>query len=370
MNCPKCSAALESLEIEGVDLHLCPNCKGIWFDRDELAYYLTLHEDIPDLNKVLPEAHPTSHPCPRCGNQLEEMRFSASDDLLIDRCPKCRGIWFDENELGKAKEIAAGREENESKINAVMKSFDEQVKISFSSSPEIRYRRYFSIFMLSPLLLTFGYIFITLLTGSISRTRTHAPQTNPNSANMLNSLFRQDPNGNETRRIPGRPFCPTCRGKGKLVTYCPDCDGTGRQIQLGTNAVYRKILCDECRGTGRRSGVLQIVKCASCDGSGWMITSEKICPRCKGVGQIKDASGWMDCPECDGAGTIPPDMKLCRECLGTGEIETGSDEVCKKCYGLGTRIVVQSGGIACNRCSGTGILSETTCPTCNGVGRI
>ncbi len=36
MNCPKCEAELESRNVEGVELNRCPTCKGHWFDDQEL----------------------------------------------------------------------------------------------------------------------------------------------------------------------------------------------------------------------------------------------------------------------------------------------------------------------------------------------
>src|ERR687883_1950902 len=46
--------------------------------------------------------------CPRCDGRLHEMVF---DDVRIDRCDKCHGIWLDAGELEQiiAKENASGR---------------------------------------------------------------------------------------------------------------------------------------------------------------------------------------------------------------------------------------------------------------------
>jgi len=34
--------------------------------------------------------------CPKCGSDLEEINFN---DVMIDRCIACRGIWLDAGEL-------------------------------------------------------------------------------------------------------------------------------------------------------------------------------------------------------------------------------------------------------------------------------
>ena len=40
--------------------------------------------------------------CPKCKSPMEEVTF---DQVKIDRCTSCRGIWFDEFELTDLKEI-------------------------------------------------------------------------------------------------------------------------------------------------------------------------------------------------------------------------------------------------------------------------
>jgi hypothetical protein len=46
--------------------------------------------------------------CPRCDGKLHEMTF---DDVRIDRCDKCHGIWLDSGELEQIieQENAPGR---------------------------------------------------------------------------------------------------------------------------------------------------------------------------------------------------------------------------------------------------------------------
>jgi hypothetical protein len=46
--------------------------------------------------------------CPKCDGTLEEVKY---EDILIDRCVKCNGVWFDAGEL----ELLTNREEQEGK---------------------------------------------------------------------------------------------------------------------------------------------------------------------------------------------------------------------------------------------------------------
>lgn len=34
--------------------------------------------------------------CPKCGSNLEEI---VHEEIMIDRCPECKGIWLDKGEL-------------------------------------------------------------------------------------------------------------------------------------------------------------------------------------------------------------------------------------------------------------------------------
>lgn len=36
MQCPECDVKLNTIDFEGVEVDQCPSCKGIWFDNDEL----------------------------------------------------------------------------------------------------------------------------------------------------------------------------------------------------------------------------------------------------------------------------------------------------------------------------------------------
>lgn len=34
--------------------------------------------------------------CPKCGHDLDEVNYQ---DVMIDRCPDCKGVWLDHGEL-------------------------------------------------------------------------------------------------------------------------------------------------------------------------------------------------------------------------------------------------------------------------------
>ncbi len=116
MNCPKCKTAIHEMRLEGVDFDFCSSCKGMWFDRDELAFMMELKKDIPYIEKIKEAAKRTAYDCPRCGQKLEELKFDSLHNLLFDRCLSCHGIWLDKGELAKAENISAFIGDARSKI--------------------------------------------------------------------------------------------------------------------------------------------------------------------------------------------------------------------------------------------------------------
>ena len=70
-----------------VEIDICPKCKGIWLDEGELKNICGLD---PSLSRLLM--------CPKC---KDEMHVKAVSNVEIDLCPKCRSIYLDAGELEK-----------------------------------------------------------------------------------------------------------------------------------------------------------------------------------------------------------------------------------------------------------------------------
>lgn len=107
--CPRCDVALVVLSWNGMDVDVCPSCRGIWLDQGELEELLVLtgaRADDPLLAfqqaKGCPSRSPRAHLCPRCDTRLKEVnacRTPSGDPLHVDRCPRGHGLWFDRDEL-------------------------------------------------------------------------------------------------------------------------------------------------------------------------------------------------------------------------------------------------------------------------------
>jgi Zn-finger nucleic acid-binding protein len=111
MKCPACKNPLREKGAGGMVVDICyGGCGGIWFDATELERVsaraaTTLHTiwQAP-VNSVKSTA---VRKCPRCSEQvLNRKWFSEQQEVEIDQCPKCNGIWLDAGEFSRIyKEI-------------------------------------------------------------------------------------------------------------------------------------------------------------------------------------------------------------------------------------------------------------------------
>ena len=126
--CPKCKKKTLSYfnTSEGVVVDFCEKCSGIWFDKNELAHYIELSMDIPEITRMKKSARKTDLLCPRCEGTLEELPFSTKTNILVDRCEKCGGIFFDSGELKHAERASAEIETLESRLKTVIKRFTDE----------------------------------------------------------------------------------------------------------------------------------------------------------------------------------------------------------------------------------------------------
>jgi Zn-finger nucleic acid-binding protein len=111
MHCPKCvSSQLKQYKIEKKDVAVdaCPRCRGVWFDAEEISEVLAVACKELQIPK---SAEPTGMTCPKCLIPLETFNYPQTH-VKIEMCGKCMGFWLDQGEF---KEIKAVRERLERK---------------------------------------------------------------------------------------------------------------------------------------------------------------------------------------------------------------------------------------------------------------
>lgn len=104
MDCPVCGVPLIVAERDGIELDSCPSCRGLWFDVGELSLLaekagrtLTVAED-----GALEAAQTDEKPrrCPRCRRKMEKVYLGKAPRVMLDRCRRGHGLWFDHGEVG------------------------------------------------------------------------------------------------------------------------------------------------------------------------------------------------------------------------------------------------------------------------------
>ena len=103
MDCPVCKNAMITLELEDVEIDHCLDCGGIWLDAGELELLLDEAEKAGSLIEsfnVDTESAEAKRKCPICDKKMQKVIVGDSEPtLLIDKCRRGDGLWFDKGEL-------------------------------------------------------------------------------------------------------------------------------------------------------------------------------------------------------------------------------------------------------------------------------
>ena len=107
MQCPICKLDQVIVEYREVELDLCIDGCGLWFDADELRQLFEvagvpdkLH-DLEQSLELLPRGeHGAEKRCPRCRGKMRHVRAPGPvEHVILDRCRRGHGLWFDRGEL-------------------------------------------------------------------------------------------------------------------------------------------------------------------------------------------------------------------------------------------------------------------------------
>jgi Zn-finger nucleic acid-binding protein len=103
MDCPVCTNAMITLELDEVEIDYCTDCGGIWLDAGELEELLGKPAKVTQLLasfKTDPNCEEKPRKCPICDKKMRKIVVGESQPtLLIDKCAKGDGLWFDSGEL-------------------------------------------------------------------------------------------------------------------------------------------------------------------------------------------------------------------------------------------------------------------------------
>lgn len=106
MKCPNCDGELAPAKSSGVDVELCPACKGMWLTRQELT---ELEDEVFDLGDgekgtLVFEPSEDSRKCPECGKPMKRFQYRLYD-LDMDFCEDGHGYWLEAGEDKRVLEL-------------------------------------------------------------------------------------------------------------------------------------------------------------------------------------------------------------------------------------------------------------------------
>ncbi len=116
MQCPVCQQDQLIVEWKDVELDMCVDGHGIWFDAQELRQLFeqagapNILRELEDRLKALPKrGRGPVRRCPRCSGKMEQVQ-APGGNVVLDRCSKGHGLWFDDGELEQiiSKELPEG----------------------------------------------------------------------------------------------------------------------------------------------------------------------------------------------------------------------------------------------------------------------
>jgi len=122
MDCPACGNAMITLELADVEIDHCVGCGGIWLDAGELELLMDDRRKAADLLTAFQEA-PTQaekpRKCPICDKKMAKIVVGAAKPvLLIDKCRRGDGLWFDCGELQDI--LGRGQLDSDSRIQKLL----------------------------------------------------------------------------------------------------------------------------------------------------------------------------------------------------------------------------------------------------------
>jgi Zn-finger nucleic acid-binding protein len=105
----------EKVEVRGpnVIIDVCPTCGGIWLDPGELNRLLRDRKLSQYLTKHIGTQSKSQLVCPSCGWLMD---IETAEDVDVDVCLNCGGVWLDVGELEKLKAISTEGFEGDERV--------------------------------------------------------------------------------------------------------------------------------------------------------------------------------------------------------------------------------------------------------------
>jgi len=108
------------LEIQQVEVDHCVGCGGTWLDGGELELLLdgALNRDELMKRMVAEKSAEAPRRCPICDKKMDKVACGTTRHVLVDKCGRGHGVWFDRGELREV--IAQGEFHGENRVYALL----------------------------------------------------------------------------------------------------------------------------------------------------------------------------------------------------------------------------------------------------------
>jgi hypothetical protein len=98
------------LELDQVEIDHCFECGGIWLDSGELELLLEGKDETDEhLSSFIVDKNCKEEKikCPICNKKMDKILYGNHNgkDVLVDKCKRNHGIWFDDGELEQIAKI-------------------------------------------------------------------------------------------------------------------------------------------------------------------------------------------------------------------------------------------------------------------------
>lgn len=124
MNCPACKNPMIILELNQVEIDYCSVCKGIWLDHGELELIFS-NSEKNTLSESFKSKKDFDEAKRRCPICKKKMDKVEFENtgIIIDKCAKNHGLWFDNGELNLL--LKTDEEKNNKMIDLLKDMFEE-----------------------------------------------------------------------------------------------------------------------------------------------------------------------------------------------------------------------------------------------------
>jgi len=105
LTCPNCQVEMKKDEDGDMTTDVCPKCRGVFLDKDELntlATGMSGNIEYCSIDNDFHQDHFPDRSCPRCSDkQMSKINLLAFSDLIFDYCSNCGGFFLDQGEVQK-----------------------------------------------------------------------------------------------------------------------------------------------------------------------------------------------------------------------------------------------------------------------------